>query len=92
MGDRIVNVLPSQILVQLDDTIDQCADALVENASRFTCLEAESLARLLTAAGEPGRAIEFMVEHGQGDDDDGDRHIQISRDLASEIVEGFRFD
>lgn len=53
--------------------LEVCADALLDNAERFTCSEAEAIAELMTLLGYDG---EGFIEAHSIDDDEGDDHYQ----------------
>jgi hypothetical protein len=49
------------------------ADGLFDNAERFTCGEAESIATILGHLYGPAQAADFLAAHAEGDDE-GDDH------------------
>lgn len=55
------------------DVADSLTEAFLDNATRFTCSESETLAEFFRATGNEDTAEEFIRRHAE-DDDEGDDH------------------
>ena len=53
---------------------DDLQAVFCQEATGFTCTEAETLAEFLRVWANEGAATAFLVAHAEGDDDDGDLH------------------
>ena len=56
-------------MISLEELMGEIGDALLDNAERFTCLEADAIYRAFKAIGsDNGVAVEFMASHVAGDE------------------------
>lgn len=52
-------------------------EAMCDNATSFTCGEAETVAGIYEAVGLNDEARQFLTMHATGDDDESDQHVAI---------------
>lgn len=62
--------------------VAQCREALVENAHRFTCSEANAMREFLLLWADASVADDFAVSHAEGDEP-GDDHYEIAVEFCN---------
>jgi len=65
----------ARLLEALGRYLDLTYDAHLDQATGFTCTEAQAYHDLLVAAGRPGHADQYLEAHAEGDEP-GDTHYQ----------------
>lgn len=63
------------VVVAVENLLQLDAGVWMDNATHFTCDEAETLAQVFRAAGATNLAEEFIAAHTRGDEE-GDEHYK----------------
>lgn len=74
----MTEITPRQAQAVLD-FIDLHPDVWLHIAPNLTCNEAEVFAEVFRVWGTKTQANEFLVNHANGDDDEGDLHTHLRR-------------